>query len=63
VDKIISSAVPNLIRLKALTTSHGEVAWCHSSRTLRLKALFAGALVIWTRWDATVFAETGRPAD
>jgi len=26
VDKIISWAVPNLIRLKALTTSHGEVA-------------------------------------
>ena len=26
-DKIISWAVPNLIRLIALTTSHGEVAW------------------------------------
>jgi len=27
--------------------------------TLRWKALFAGALATWSRWDATLFAETG----
>jgi len=26
-------------------------AWCHPSRNLRSKALFAGALATWTRRD------------
>jgi len=38
-------------------------AWCYPSRTLCSKALFAGALAIWMRWDATLFAETDDLAD
>ena len=70
-----NGAVPNFICPKALTTSPGEIAWgqgsvakfwrawCHPSHTLRLKALFAGALATRTRWDATLYAETGGLGD
>ena len=68
-------AVPRFIRPKALTTLPGEIAlgrgsdakfwraWCHPSHTLFSKVLFAGALMTWTRWNATLFAETGGLAD